>query len=115
MSFLIHYIYRLTTFCFFCVLVLIDVTRASLRVAMDVITPNLRAKPAIVPLPLDCISNIQITWLSNVISLTPGTLVIDISPQKDFLYIHVMYLDDEEKLIRNIKHRYEHRIKEILS
>lgn len=82
---------------------------------MDVIIPHLLAKPAIIRVPLDCINDVQITWLSNVISLTPGTLVVDISPQKDFLYMHVMYLDDKEQLIRKIKERYERRIMEIIA
>lgn len=88
---------------------------SSLRVAWDVLTPEQKSHPGIISLPLDVTTETQILLLSNFISLTPGTLSLDISPDRKTLYIHVMFLDDREELIRSIKAGIEKRIIEVTS
>ena len=50
--------------------------------------------------------------MANLISLTPGTLSLDVSDDRKVLYIHAMFLDDEEELRRNLK-EMEHRALEL--
>ncbi len=87
---------------------------ASLRVVYDILTPRHRMRPAIIAVPLDLRTDSEITLLANLITLTPGTLSLDISPQKDILYIHAMYVDDVEEFRRTIKERFEKRVKEVM-
>ena len=86
---------------------------ANLQVAYDVITPNYFFKPGIVRYPLEATSDLEINLLSTMISLTPGTLILDISEDKKSIFIHVMYLKNKEKFISQIKNGFERRLLEI--
>lgn len=88
---------------------------ANLRVAQDVITPRSRAKPGVIAIPLDCQTDIEITLLVIVISLTPGTIVLDLSSDKKKLYIHAMFLTNKAKLIAEIKNTFEKPLIRILA
>ena len=91
-----------------------EMLKANLQVAYDVITPNYFMKPGIVKYPLYARSDFEINLLSTVISLTPGTLIIDVSNDKQVLFIHVMYLRDKDAFIRQIKNGFERRLLEII-
>ena len=93
---------------------LYELLLANLQVAYDVITPKFHMKPGIVRVPLDAKTPLEITLLANLISLTPGSLSLDVSADNKALYIHAMYVHDEEKFIRDIKDGFERRLLEIL-
>jgi multicomponent Na+:H+ antiporter subunit E len=88
---------------------------ASLVVAWDVITPRSRVESGVIALPLDVKSNMEITILASLISLTPGTLSLDVSEDRRILYIHAVYIrgGDVEGLKRQIKNGFERRLLEI--
>ncbi len=86
---------------------------ASVRVAIDVLRPTLKMTPAVVAVPLELTSDVQVTLLANLVSLTPGTLSIDVSDDRSVLYVHAMYGADPEALRRSIKHDFERRIQEV--
>ena len=71
-------------------------------------------KPAIIGYPLEAKTDIEITLIANCITLTPGTLSLDVSEDKSLLYIHCMYVDSKEEVIQSIKQGFEKRILEIL-
>lgn len=87
---------------------------ANLRIAYDVATPRLHINPAIVAIPLDVETDVEITLLANLITLTPGTLSMDISADRKVLYVHAMYVDDPEALRDEIKNGFERRVLEML-
>ena len=89
---------------------LYQVVKANLQVAYEVMTPNLYVEPGIIRIPLDVKSNIEISILANLITLTPGTLSMDVSEDNKVLYVHTMYVKDKEKFIREIKDGFEKRI-----
>lgn len=93
---------------------LYELFRANILVAADVVTPKFYMKPGIVEVPLDAKSNLEITLLANLISLTPGTLSLDVSHDRKVLYVHAMYIEDKEKFIRSIKNGFEKRLLAIL-
>lgn len=86
---------------------------SSIRVAWDVITPAHRSNPAIIEMPLDVKSDIEILLVTNLISLTPGTLSLDVSPDRSTLIVHAMFADDPEALIHELKDGMERRVKEV--
>ena len=86
---------------------------SSIRVAVDVLRPRFTMRPAIIKVPLDVRSDIEITLLANLISLTPGTLSVDVSDDKAHLYVHAMYGDEPDLVVRGIKHDFERRIQEV--
>jgi multicomponent Na+:H+ antiporter subunit E len=83
-------------------------------VAFDVVTPRNYMKPGIIGIPLDAETDLEITLLANFITLTPGTLSLDVSTDKKTLYIHAMYVEDKEAFIRSIKDGFERRLLDIL-
>lgn len=89
---------------------------ANLRLAWDAITPGYQMTPGIIAIPLDVKTDAEITLLSNLITLTPGTLSLDVSEDKSVLYIHAMFIDDGdvERVVRSIKNGFERRVMEIL-
>lgn len=87
---------------------------ANLKVAFDIITPKDYMEPGIVAVPLDAETDMEITLLANLITLTPGTLSLDVSKDKKVLYIHTLYLDDIEKFRTEIKDGMEKRLLEVL-
>jgi len=80
---------------------------ANLKVAFDILTPKDYMQPGIVAVPLDAETDMEITLLANLITLTPGTLSLDVSTDKKVLYIHTLYLDNTEKFRLEIKNGME--------
>jgi multicomponent Na+:H+ antiporter subunit E len=68
----------------------------------------------VIGVPLAARTDLEITVLSSMISLTPGTLSLDVSADRKMLYIHAMYLDDVEAARRKIKDGFERRVLEVL-
>lgn len=91
-----------------------ELLKANLQVAADVITPKFYMEPGIVKVPLDAKTDLEITSLANLISLTPGTLSLDVSDDKKVLYVHAMYVDDKEQFISKIKNGFEKKLLKIL-
>jgi multicomponent Na+:H+ antiporter subunit E len=87
---------------------------ANLRVAYDIVTPRHLMRPGVITIPLEAETDTEITILANLISLTPGTLSLDVSEDRKVLYIHAMYIDDVEKARREIKEGFERRVLEVL-
>ncbi len=92
-----------------------ELIKANLRVAYDVLTPTHLMRPGIISIPLDASTDAEITLLANMITLTPGTLSLDVSADRRVLYIHAMYIDEDvETVRRSIKQGFERRILEVL-
>ncbi|MEG3078619.1 Na+/H+ antiporter subunit E [Halomonas sp. 5021] len=89
-----------------------ELVQANLRVAFDIVTPPWHMKPGVIALPLSARTEMEITMVANLISLTPGTLSLDVSDDRKVLYIHAMFLDNEDDLRRNLKDM-EHRALEL--
>lgn len=76
---------------------------SSIDVTIDVLTPRHRAKPAIIKVPLDVKTDFGVLLVTNLISLTPGTLSLDVSDDRKTLSVHAMFGDDPEALCRQLK------------
>ncbi|MGM1428065.1 Na+/H+ antiporter subunit E [Sphingobacterium lactis] len=109
-----RYFYRVPKIISFFFFFLFEMIKANIQVAYDVITPKYFFKPGIIRYPINAQTDFEINILSTFISLTPGTLIIDISDDRKAIYIHVMYLKDEEQFIRSLKTGVERKLLEIL-
>ena len=87
---------------------------SSLKVAWDVLTPIQRSKPALIAVPLDAKTNAEITVLANMVSLTPGSLSVDISEDGTHLLVHAMFVDDPEAFKAEVKLGMEKRVLEAM-
>ena len=91
-----------------------EILISNIRITLTILSPRPKLRPAVVAVPLDLKSEVGIVILANLITLTPGSLSLDISSARQYLYIHVFDLVDREKFIHDIKHNYERRIREII-
>lgn len=87
---------------------------SSVRVAVDVLKPSFTFTPGVIAFPLTAKSDLEITLLANVISLTPGTLSLDVSDDRKMLYVHAMYADDPEAVRVEIRAGLEKRLLEAM-
>jgi len=87
---------------------------SNVKVLWDVITPQHISRPGIIALPLDAQTDAEIMLVANLISLTPGTLSLELSEDRRLLYVHVMFLDDIDEIRRQIKQGLEKRVLEVL-
>jgi len=87
--------------------------KANLDVAYRVLHPNLPIKPGIVKVKTNLKTNIARTTLANSITMTPGTITVDIIG--DYLYVHWIYVSttDPEQYTEKISGRFERYIKRI--
>jgi multicomponent K+:H+ antiporter subunit E len=94
-------------------MVLGDIIVANFEVAVLVLGPSKKLRPAFVAIPLGLKHELPITLLASTVSLTPGTVSAEISEDQQWLYVHVLDLNDKDELIALIKHRYERPLMEI--
>ena len=83
---------------------------SALRVAWLAVQPRITIRPAIVAYPLTVTTDAQITLLANMITLTPGTLSVDVSDDRKWLYVHAIDIESREALIGSIAAGFETRI-----
>lgn len=77
-----------------------DLLLSSIRVLWDVLRPQSQSRPGIIAVPVEGMSDFQILMLANLISLTPGTLSLEVSDDKTRLYVHCMFLDEGPEAVR---------------
>ena len=87
-----------------------DLLMSSFRVAWDVITPQDLSTPRILEMPLDTKTDLEILLVTNLISLTPGTLSLDVSDDRRILYVHAMFAEDPEQVIKDLKSGMERMV-----
>lgn len=99
----------------FAIFFLWQIIKANLLVAYTVLSPRYRMRPGVLAIPLDVQTDAEITLLANLITLTPGSLSLDVSSDRRVLYIHSMDLgDDIDQFRREIKEDFERRVLEVL-
>lgn len=86
---------------------------SNIAVLKIVLKPKLDMKPGIFAMTTNLEKSWEITTLANLITLTPGTLVVSISDDNKTLYIHAMNIDDVDESIASIKNTFEKAIAEV--
>ncbi|WP_245830047.1 Na+/H+ antiporter subunit E [Thalassospira alkalitolerans] len=100
--------------CEYGLIVLWDILVANVIVAGLILfrkTESLESKCVVVP--LDLTSPEAITTLAGTITMTPGTVTIDLSADAKSLLVHCLHAPDPQGVVDDIKTRYEGRLKEI--
>jgi multicomponent Na+:H+ antiporter subunit E len=82
------------------------------RVALTVLSPRMQLAPGILAFPLTVRTDFEITLLANLITLTPGTLSVDVSEDRRTLYVHALDCADPAAVRRDIAGGFERRIME---
>ena len=86
---------------------------ANMRMASAVLSPRLNFSPAVLAIPLEAKSELAVTLLGNLITLTPGTLTLDVSTDCSVMYVHTMNAEDIDQVRLDIK-ELETRVLEVV-
>jgi multicomponent Na+:H+ antiporter subunit E len=90
-----------------------ELVLSNIAVLKVILRPKLDMRPGIFAYETVLTKDWEITILSSLITLTPGTLVIDVSDDNKILYIHAMDIADVDEAIDSIKNSFEKAIMEV--
>lgn len=90
-----------------------ELVKSSVDVIKHIIRPKLQIRPGIFVFTTELQSDWEVTLLSCLITLTPGTLTIEVSPDQRKLYIHAIDIEDAELLSNQIRNTFERAIMEV--
>jgi len=88
--------------------------KANLVVARYTVAPLKQMSPGIVAVPVEDMNDVELSILMNLITLTPGTLSLNVSDSRDTLFIHFMHVEDDEQAIREIQTGFARRVREVM-
>ncbi|MEX3008067.1 Na+/H+ antiporter subunit E [Hoeflea sp. TYP-13] len=94
------------------ILFLYELVMSAIRVAITVLSPRMNLKPGIFAYRLKVDRDFEITLLANMITLTPGTLSVDVSQDKKYLYVHAIDCSDLDATRKDIANGFERKILE---
>jgi multicomponent Na+:H+ antiporter subunit E len=90
----------------FLVYFFVQLVKSNLQVAWEVITPRPNMNRAVISVPLHVSTDGLVTAVGNAITLTPGTLTVDVrrdDPDRPpVLYVHALHFTDVDSLRRNV-------------
>lgn len=89
-----------------------ELFRSAWRVAVLVLSPRLDIRPDVVAVPVSLTRDAELTLLANLITLTPGTLTVDVAEDRRALYVHALEGGDPEAVKRDIRAGFERAIRE---
>ncbi|NJO84919.1 MAG: Na+/H+ antiporter subunit E, partial [Blastochloris sp.] len=98
----------------FTVVFLWEVFKANIQVAIGVLSPLSRLRPGILAIPLDITTDAEITLFANMITLTPGTMSLDVSNDRRVLYVYFFNISDPETDKKILKDGFERMVMEVL-
>ena len=91
---------------------LLELLVSSLRTTREVLSPVRRSRPQLIRVPVSLQERNQVLVFSQLLTLTPGTLVLEVTPEADALIIHTMFAVDPDVFRRELRLGLEQRIRE---
>ncbi|HAQ07057.1 MAG TPA: Na+/H+ antiporter subunit E [Bacillus bacterium] len=107
------YLLRVSAVLKLCFIFIKELILSNISVMKVILKPRLDIKPGIFAFPTELKEDWEITVLANLITLTPGTLVIEVSPDNKILYVHAMNIDDAKEAVDSIRNTFEKAIMEV--
>jgi len=82
---------------------------SSLEVARAVLSPRASFRAGVIAFPLTAETDLEITLIANLVSLTPGSLTLDVSDDRKELAVHAMFIDDPDQYRVSVRNGLERR------
>jgi multicomponent Na+:H+ antiporter subunit E len=90
-----------------------ELIMSNIAVLRVVLNPRLRIRSGVIAVPTALTNEVALTMLANMITLTPGTLTLDISSDRRYLYVHTLNLDNPEDVKDGIHQAFEVYLREL--
>ncbi len=92
---------------------LVELILSNIQVVKVVIQPNLQVQPALIRMPIELENDLSITILANMITMTPGTITMDVAEDRKSLVIHCLNVTDIEGTKQTIRDKFEKPLREL--
>lgn len=109
----VFYVRRVFAVIYLVFLFIWELIASAYVVAKQVSRPKLDITPGIFVVETNLINDWEITLLSNLITLTPGSVVMEVARDEKLLFIHTMDCPESEELVRRMKDSFERAISEV--
>lgn len=106
-------LFKIPHFFIFILFYMKEMVKANLYLARDILSPKMRISPGIVKINIRADSDNRILALFNLITMTPGSISMDISDDRKSIYVHGMYVKDRDSFEAEIKEGIEKKILEV--
>jgi len=90
-----------------------ELTQSSVLVLRQILSPRLKIQPGIFKYETVLQSDVEITMISLLLTLTPGSVVMEVMPEGNVLYVHAMDVENERDAILKQLKNYEKAIMEV--
>lgn len=90
-----------------------ELIQSSVLVLKQILSPKLKIQPGIFRHETVLKSDLEITMISLLLTLTPGSVVMEVSPEGNVLYIHAMDVENERDAILSQLKNFEKAIMEV--
>jgi multicomponent Na+:H+ antiporter subunit E len=79
-----------------------EMVKANVRIAWEVLTPGFTMEAGIIRVPTRCETEWEVMMLANSISLTPGTLTLEVDTATNDLFVHALFVSSREEFVAGI-------------
>jgi len=93
---------------------ILKLVQSNIYIAYDILTPQQKSSPVIVEVPLQIQSDFSLLVFTNLITMTPGTLTLDIDDDKKNVLVHVLYSKSKEAAMYEID-RLQQKIQQFIN
>lgn len=90
-----------------------EIFQSSILVLKQILSPKLNLTPGIITYKTELKSDGEVTTLALLLTLTPGSVVMEVSPEGDVFYIHAIDVEDSKEFLFNSLKRFEKAIMEV--
>lgn len=77
--------------------------QANFYMAFIILSPKMKTQPGFIEFPLKIKSSAGLLLFSNLMSMTPGSLSVDMSNDRKILLLHVLMKNDEQIILKDIE------------
>lgn len=100
-------------FLIFIIFYLKEMVKANLYLARDILRTKMNISPGIVKINIRANSDNRILALFNLITMTPGSICMDISDDKKSIFVHGLYVKDRDSFESEIREGIEKKVLEV--
>mgnify|MGYP001170023061 FL=1 len=90
-----------------------ELISSAITVIRQVLRPKINITPGIFRIDTDLKGDVEITLLSLLICLTPGSVVMEVTPDYKSLYVHAMDIPDSKNSVLKSQKIFERAIKDV--
>ncbi|MFJ8237902.1 Na+/H+ antiporter subunit E [Ureibacillus sp. NPDC094379] len=90
-----------------------ELVTSSFSVMKQILTPNLKITPGIFTYRTNLTGEWEVTALALLLTLTPGSVVMEVSEEGDVFYIHAMDIEESKEAVIQSIGKFEKAILEV--